>query len=154
MKVRMRKSFTRLKRTIVVSGIMLFAGISCKKTSLEPNIAGTWREMKSPADTSLTGCTLEIDQKNGDVSYCGIPVVHPRDVLAYVIKTPAKLFARNGQMYYREEKEDVFYVVPVLYDNLYFMDYEFDGPYLWVIGDASKNKVPVKGAPGAKIFRR
>jgi hypothetical protein len=147
-------NFQWMKKGMITLSIALALGTSCKKGLFEPNIDGTWREMKSKTDTSLTGCTLEIDKTGGNVTYCGIPFVHPSNVTAAFVKSSARLIIDNGQMYYREKKSSFFYLFPIAHDDLYFMDYEFDGSYLWVIGDASKTKSAVKGTPGAKIFRR
>ena len=149
-----RRNFKKINQAVILLGIVLFINTSCKKKSSDPSVNGTWREMKSPTDTSLTGCTLEIDEKNGNVAYCGIPLIHPHDVTAYILKSSAKLVIQGGQMYYHERKETLFYVVPIVYDDLYFMDYELDGDYLWIIGDDSKSKTAVKGVAGAKVFRR
>ena len=64
----------------------------------------------------------------------------------------ARLIIDNGQMFYRQKKSDFFWITPIARDDIYFMDYDFEGSFLWIIGDNTDAKATAKGM--GKVFKK
>jgi hypothetical protein len=64
----------------------------------------------------------------------------------------SKLFIENGQMYYKQRTADVLWVVPVAKENHYFLDYDLDGQFLWIVGNDTDAKVTAKGT--GRVFKK
>lgn len=127
---------------------LLFSG--CNNDFFEPSIEGTWIEIDSTSTQNPTGCTLTIDKENGEVTLCGFTFVHPYNVVTMTTKQRAKLFIKDGQMFYRQKKADILWIAPIARKDHYFIDYDLDGQFLWIIGDNSDNKTSAIGK--GKVF--
>jgi len=136
----------------LIISCLLFS--SCSKDNVAPDIEGIWIEIDSTTTQNPTGCELVIDKKEGEVTLCGFNMVHPKNVVSLFVRSDAKLFIKDGQMWYRQKKSDFLWVAPIARQDLYFIDYEFEGQFLWIVGEDSETKVAVKGRPGAKLFKK
>lgn len=142
-----------MKRFLVIlfsTGIVLFN--ACQKDIFEPSLDGTWIEIDSISTQNPTGCKLVINGEEGEVSLCGFPVVHPHNVVTLTTKKRARLYMKDGQMWYRQKRSDILWVAPIARQDLYFMDYDFEGKFLWVIGDDSETKVTARNH--GKLFMK
>jgi hypothetical protein len=147
----MRNKSVRAFSGFLIIGV-LFLWTSCKKNFLEPSIEGTWIEIDNTTNKNPTGCELIIDKGSGDVSLCGFKFVHPYNVVTVTTNTRSNLIIADGQMYYKQKVAGFLWLFPVAKQELYFLDYDFDGEFLWIIGDDSHAKVTAKGA--GKVFKR
>ncbi len=130
--------------------LTLLTVTSCKNDIFEPSLDGTWIEIDSTSTQNPTGCKLIIDQENGEVSLCGFTFVHPHNVVTITTRKKAKLFIKNGQMFYRQKKADFLWMTSIAHEDHYFIDYDIDGNFLWIIGDNSDTKVSAVGT--GKVF--
>jgi hypothetical protein len=124
----------------------------CSKDLDEPSLDGTWVEIDSTTSQNPTGCKLTIDQKKGDVTYCGFNFIQPKNTIGLFIRKDAKLFIKDGQMYYRQKKSDFLWLVSIAHEDIYFADYDIDGDFLWLIGETSTSKTTAKNR--GKLFKR
>lgn len=138
----------KLSCLLVLTLSIFFA--SCKKNIFEPSVNGTWIEIDNIVTQTPTGCTLVIDEENEEVSLCGFKFVHPHNVVTLTTKKKARLFIKDGQMYYRQKKADILWIAPIAKEDHYFIDYDFENEFLWIIGDDSRSKVTAKGL--GKVF--
>ena len=122
----------------------------CKSDLFEPSIEGTWIEIDSTTTKNPTGCKLVIDKENGEVTLCGFMFVHPHNVVTLTTKKKAKLIIRDGQMHYRQKKSDFLWIAPIAREDHYFIDYDIDGEFLWIVGDNSQSKTSAIGV--GKVF--
>ncbi|MFL5764302.1 MAG: hypothetical protein ACJ77K_10220 [Bacteroidia bacterium] len=145
-------------RTIIniLIGILLFLLVilmnGCSKNSVDPDINGTWIEIDSMATQRPTGCELQIDKEKGDVIYCGFQFIQPKNTVGLFIRPDAKLYIKNGQMWYRQKKSDFVWIFPVAKQDLYFIDYDLNGDFLWIIGENTDTKTPAMNK--GKLFMR
>jgi hypothetical protein len=130
--------------------MVLFTG--CNKDLFEPDVEGTWIELNNTTDQVPTGCELVIDRSAGEVSLCGFKFVHPHNVVAAFVRQKARLVIQDGQMFYRQKKADILWIAPIAREDLYFIDYEFEGEFLWIVGDDTDSKKPAKGT--GKVFKK
>jgi len=131
--------------------VLILFSLSCKKNSLEPILDGTWEEINNTTDQVPTGCNLFISNANSEVSMCGINMAHPYNANTYFLSDKAKLNIKDGQIWYKERVMRVLWVVPV-YKDIYFIDYDFDGIFLWIKGDNTSAKTTAKGV--GQVFRK
>lgn len=125
---------------------------SCKKSIFEPSIEGTWIEIDNTTDQNPLNCELKIDKTNGEVVLCGFNFVQPYNVVTITTRQKARLIIENGQMYYRQKKADILWLAPIAKEDLYFIDYDFEGQFLWIIGDDTNSKTTAKGL--GKVFKK
>ncbi|MDP3558048.1 MAG: hypothetical protein Q8T03_11805 [Bacteroidota bacterium] len=147
----MKESFVKLLGILLIL-TTVSSLVSCKKNILEPSLEGTWVEIDSTASQKPTGCELVINLSSGDVTLCGFNFIQPKNVVAIFAKKDAKLFAKGGQMFYRQKKADFLWIAPIAKEDLYFIDYDFEGQFLWIIGDNTNEKISAKGV--GKLFKK
>jgi hypothetical protein len=136
---------------IALTGALVFIS-GCRKDLFEPDIEGTWIEINNTSSQNPTGCQLVIDKTSGEVTLCGFQFVHPANVVTITTQKKARLIVDHGQMFYRQKKADFLWMVPIGREDIYFIDYDFEGSFLWIIGDNSSAKASAKGA--GKVFRK
>ena len=136
---------------LAAAGALVFIS-GCRKDLFEPSIEGIWIEIDNTTGQNPTGCQLIIDKTNGDVTLCGFQFVHPSNVVTITTRKKARLIIDNGQMFYRQKKSDFFWITPIARDDIYFMDYDFEGSFLWIIGDNTDAKATAKGM--GKVFKK
>jgi hypothetical protein len=139
----MKTNFSKFLSLLIITSAAIFSG--CKKEFIQPSMEGTWIEIDGTATLNPTGCKLVIDKSTGDVSLCGFDFVHPFNVVTMTTKKKARLFIEDGQMFYRQKNADILWITPIAKEDIYFMDYAFDGPYLWINGDNTGLKTGAKG---------
>ncbi|TND09098.1 MAG: hypothetical protein FD123_1501 [Bacteroidetes bacterium] len=130
----------------------MIALFGCGKTFVEPDLNGTWAEIDSTTTQNLTGCELVIDENSGDVILCGVQMVHPYNAIALPNPDQAKLVTKNGQMYYKQQRGSFLLIDMPGNKKHYFLDYEFDGSFLWIIGDNTETFVPAKN--NGRVFKK
>ena len=140
----------KIALAIAACVIILFNG--CKKDLFEPSIEGTWIEIDNTTTQIPTGCTFTVNKSSGEVSLCGFTFVHPRNVVTATTRSKAKLVVDGGQMYYRQKKADIFWIASIAREDLYFIDYDFEGEFLWIVGDNTDTKTTAKGV--GKVFMK
>lgn len=139
-----------LKTTCLLLFVCSLIFTGCKGDLFEPSIEGTWIEIDSTSTKNPTGCKLLIDKENGEVTLCGFMFVHPHNVVTLTTKKKAKLIIRDGQMHYRQKKADFLWIAPIAKEDHYFIDYDIDGEFLWIVGDNSQSKTSAIGV--GKVF--
>lgn len=113
--------------------------ISCSQSDIEPNIEGAWIEIDNTSNQNPTGCEFNVDKESGKVTYCGFDFVQPKNVALAINRRNSKLFVEDGQFFYRENTMGLL-LVPVDHDDLFFIDYEWDGEFLWIVGEDTSAK--------------
>lgn len=111
---------------------------SCEKQNLEPNIDGTWIEIDNTSNQNPTGCEFTVDKYSGKVTLCGFNLVQPKDVFIS-FRNNSKLNVEDGQFFYEQKNAKIMWMLPVA-TNLYFIDYDFEGEFLWIVGESTKSK--------------
>jgi hypothetical protein len=134
----------------LVFAVALLTG--CRKSILEPDIEGTWIQIDDKTNQNPVGCELTVSRSSGEVSLCGTLFVHPYNVVALGVPEKAKLFARDGQIWYKQKRADFLFIPLPGKEEHYFLDYEFDGDFLWVIHDDSDSFVSAKD--NGMLFKR
>jgi len=134
----------------VIAITILF--ISCKKSLFEPTINGTWVEINNTTDQVATGCELVVDEASGDVTLCGFNFVHPRNSVSALAAPRSKLVVGKGQMYYKQKTSSFLWIAPIGREDLYFMDYDFEGQFLWIVGENTNIKSDAKGS--GRVFKK
>lgn len=144
----------KLIQLTYVAGIIICAAVlnSCNKNPFEPSIEGTWVEIDNTTTQTPLGCELIIDKSSGDVTLCGIKFVHPYNVVTLTTKKRATLVVKDGQMYYKQKKADILWIAPIAKELIYFLDYDLDGQFLWIIGDDTSSKVTAKNV--GRVFKK
>lgn len=122
----------------------------CIKSTVEPNLDGTWIEIDNTTSQTPTGCQLTINKSTGKVSLCGFEYVQPNNVVTVTTKKKARLYAEDGQIFYRQRDADILWIAPISKEDHYFIDYDLDGDFLWVIGETTSTKTTAKDV--GKVF--
>jgi hypothetical protein len=117
-----------------------------------PSFNGTWIEIDNTTNQNPTGCELVIEEDEGEVSLCGFKFVHPNNVATATNRHKARLVIRDGQMFYRQKYADALWLAPIAREDLYFIDYDFEGDFLWIIGDDTETKITAKDA--GRVFKK
>jgi hypothetical protein len=145
------KKRTKAESIFLFLATLLIAS-GCYKNKVEPSMDGTWVEIDNIDSMNPTGCELVIDKDKGNVSMCGFDFIHPKNVMAIFVRADAQLFIEEGQFYYRQKKADILWVAPIAHEDLYFLDYEFEGNFLWVKGENTSAKTGAKN--GGRVFMK
>jgi hypothetical protein len=147
----MNKILLLLKTNIFLLFIA-FAFSGCTKNLFEPDIEGTWEEINNTTDQIPTGCDLVINKSAGHVSLCGVSLVHPYNTVSAFGREKARLIVEDGQMHYKQNDLSLLLIVPAHSREIYFLDYDFEGKFLWIIGENTSAKMTATGA--GKVFRK
>lgn len=137
---------------IVMIASLVFLINACTKELLGPSLDGTWIEVDNTTDQNPTGCELIINQSEGYVSLCGMNVLQPYNAISLLAEKRARLFIRDGQLFFREKKSSLLWIVPILKEDLYFMDFDIDGDFLWIVDENTNTKTTAKDV--GKVFIR
>lgn len=112
----------------------------CVKNTVEPSLDGTWIEINNTTSQIPTGCEFTINTSTGKVSLCGFEYVQPNNVVTLTTKKKARLYAKDGQIFYRQRDADILWIAPISKEDHYFIDYDLDGEFLWIVGETSSTK--------------
>lgn len=118
--------------------------LSCDKHNAE-KVYGTWHEINNTEDMDPTGCEFVVDKESEEITLCGFKYVQPSNSVAVFASEKAKLNIKNGRISYHQKRTSIFWMIPIGGKEHYFIDYAFEGDFLWIMGNDSDTWVDPTG---------
>jgi hypothetical protein len=122
---------------LFIIGFCLITLVSSCKKIIANQVYGTWHEINNTEDMELMNCEFIVNKENEEVSLCGFKFIQPSNSISIFSPQDAKLNIKDGRISYKQFRSSLLWIIPIAGEEHHFIDYAFDGDFLWIIGNDS-----------------